>query len=321
MEISGHNKIIVLRKSLRRRTGPVVFSIMKYESYHLPFFLDHYRDLGVSNFLIYNDSSSDGTTELLLSQDDVTVITSDIPYGAVIEGERWVSVLKRTVPNSLIKKGWAIIADADEYLFLPSDFENIIELVGYMEGQDNICASASLVDFYPERLAKRLYPRNLPPQSQCRYFDKGKLFDWTPGESKPQPRFSGVRARLHRLLKQNHEEEYNRIFEAERTGLAKSWKVPLLRCGTNAVLLNQHDGAMAPPDNIRLTLGYYKFTPDLDSKIFDAPSSETHHSDSVEYDFLKSALQHFEDLSLLGPESVEFEDVSSLESAGHVFLN
>ena len=87
------------------------------------------------------------------------------------------------------------------------------------------------------------------------------------------------------------------------------------------MLLNQHDGAMAPPDNIRLTLGYYKFTPDLDSKIFDALSSETHHSDSVEYDFLKSALQHFEDLSLLGPESVEFEDVSSLESAGHVFLN
>ena len=88
MEISGHNKIKVLRKSPRRRTGPVVYSVMKNESYHLPFFLNHYRNLGISNFLVYDDSSSDGTTELLLSQDNVTVITSEIPYGAVIEGER-----------------------------------------------------------------------------------------------------------------------------------------------------------------------------------------------------------------------------------------
>jgi len=38
MEISGHNKMKVLRKSPRRRTGAVVFSIIKNESYHLPFF-------------------------------------------------------------------------------------------------------------------------------------------------------------------------------------------------------------------------------------------------------------------------------------------
>jgi len=66
-----------------------------------------------------------------------------------------------------------------------------------MEGQGNICASASLVEFYPECLAKRLHPRNLSPLSQCRYFDNGELFDGTPGETKPLPRFSGVRARLH----------------------------------------------------------------------------------------------------------------------------
>ena len=103
---------------------------MKNESYHQPFFLDHYRNLGILNFLIYDDSSNDGTTELLLSQDDVTVITSDIPFGTLVKGKKSISVLKRTAPGSLIKKGWAIIADADEYLFLPSDFENIIELIG-----------------------------------------------------------------------------------------------------------------------------------------------------------------------------------------------
>ena len=140
-------------------------------------------------------------------------------------------------------------------------------------------------------------------------------------EKQSRYRVSGVRARLHRLLKQHHEEEYNRVFKAEWTGLARSWKIPLLRCGSDAVLLNQHDGTMAPPDNVRLALAHFKFTPDLDSKISYALSSKANNSDSVEYLFLKSALQHFENLSLLGPESVEFEDVSSLEFAGHVFLN
>ena len=191
-------------------------------------------------------------------------------------------MLKRTIPNALIKKGWAIIADADEYLILPSDFENIIELVGYMEGQGNHCASASLVDFYPESLAKRLYPRDLSPQSQCRYFDRGKLFDWSPGESKPQPRSCGVRGRLHRLLKQQHEAEYNRIFKAQGTDLPEFWKVPLLHCGTNAAVLNQPGGTMAPPHNVCLALARYKFTPDLDSKISHALSSDAHPGESVE---------------------------------------
>ena len=65
-----------------------MFSIMRDESYHLQFFLDHYRNLGITDFLIYDDSSSDGTTEFLFSQDDVTVITSDVPYGAKVEGKK-----------------------------------------------------------------------------------------------------------------------------------------------------------------------------------------------------------------------------------------
>jgi len=256
---------------------------MKSASYHLPFFLEHYRNLGISSFLIYNDSSDDGTSEQLLSQDDVTVITSDIPFSTVVNGERWISVLKRTVPNALVKKGWVIIADADEYLILPSDFESIIELIGYMEGQGNNCASASPLEFYPEYLSKRSHPPDLSPQSQCRYFDK----------SNP----SSIRARLHRLLKQHHEQEYDQIFEAEGAGLSESWKVPLLQCGTAAAALNQHEGAIAPPDNVRMALGRYKFTPDLDAKTSNALSAQADYGGTVEYESLESALRHFEGLS------------------------
>lgn len=315
-------QIRYLRKSTRRRTGPVVFSIMRDERYHLPFFLDHYRNLGVADFLIYDDSSSDGTREMLLAQEDVSVITSDIAWGAKVEGEkRWTTVLKQTVPNAIIKKGWAIVADADEYLLLPDGLKNIIELVRFMEAQGNICAAASMVDFYPQRLSARLYPRDMPPMSQCRYFDKGSLFDWPPGQLEPQQHFAGIRARLLRMLEQHQAEEYRRIFGAKGAKLAKTWKIPLISCGAGAVVWNQHDGNVAPAENIRLAIAHHKFTPDLDEKISYALESKSYFGASEEYVFLQAALRYLGDIPLVGPESVKFENVGSLESAGHLFVD
>ena len=323
--MAGEQKIEILRKARRRRTGPVVFSTMRDESYHLPFFLDHYRNLGIADFLIYDDSSSDGTTEYLLSQDDVSVITSDVPYCAKVAGEqRWSSVLKQTIPNTFIKTGWVILADADEYLYVPGNFGDIIEFVRILEAQGSICAAASMVDFYPERLVDRLYPRDAPPSSKCRYFDKGKLFDWPPGQLAPQQIRAGLRVRLLNLLEQRHAEEYRRIFGATGPELAKTWNVPVLRCGTKAVVWNQHDVTVPPPDNVRLSFAHYKFTykftPDLDAKISYALTSKAYFNASAEYVFLDAALRHIENVSLIGPETVEFENAASLETAGHMFL-
>ena len=319
--MAGDRQIRYLKKSRRRRTGPVLFSMMRNESYHLPFFLDHYRNIGVADFLIYDDSSSDGTTELLLSQSDVSVITSDVPFGAKVDGHRrWTTVVKQLVPNTIIKKGWAIIADADEYLYLPSEFSNIIEFIRFLESQGSDCVSASLVDFYPERLAMRIYSQKLSPKLKSLYFDKGKLFEWTPGEISPQPLSAGVRARLAQQLEQHHAQEYRKIFNAEWTGLAKTWKTPLIRCGSKAVLWNGHNANVPPPENVQLAFAHYKFTPDLDSKISYALSSNAYYSNSVEYVFLDAALRYFEDLPLVGPESVKFKDVTSLEKAGHIFV-
>ncbi len=259
---------------------------------------------------------------MLLAQEDVSVITSDIAWGAKVEGEkRWTTVLKQTVPNAIIKKGWAIVADADEYLLLPDGLKNIIELVRFMEAQGNICAAASMVDFYPQRLSARLYPRDMPPMSQCRYFDKGSLFDWPPGQLEPQQHFAGIRARLLRMLEQHQAEEYRRIFGAKGAKLAKTWKIPLISCGAGAVVWNQHDGNVAPAENIRLAIAHHKFTPDLDEKISYALESKSYFGASEEYVFLQAALRYLGDIPLVGPESVKFENVGSLESAGHLFVD
>lgn len=64
---------------------------MKNEIVLLPAFLDHHRSLGVEQFLVLVDYSDDGTLELLLTQSDVVVLTSDIKFGDFIN----VSILDR----------------------------------------------------------------------------------------------------------------------------------------------------------------------------------------------------------------------------------
>ena len=49
--------------------------------FFLAAFLDHYRRLGVDQFLILDDSSSDGTREFLSAQADCLVLSSDLGFG------------------------------------------------------------------------------------------------------------------------------------------------------------------------------------------------------------------------------------------------
>ena len=67
------------------RHGMGMFCVVRDEAYFLPFLLEHYRRLGVEHFLFYDDKSSDGSRELLEAQPDCAVVTSDIPYGAILE--------------------------------------------------------------------------------------------------------------------------------------------------------------------------------------------------------------------------------------------
>ena len=57
------------------------FAIVKDEMFYLPSFLDHHRRLGVDQFVILDDQSSDGTRELLAAQPDCLVLESPFRFG------------------------------------------------------------------------------------------------------------------------------------------------------------------------------------------------------------------------------------------------
>ena len=60
----------------------VVFCVIGNERHLLPYFLNHYRALGVQLFcFVVDKESSDGTTEYLITEKDCLVITSNLNFG------------------------------------------------------------------------------------------------------------------------------------------------------------------------------------------------------------------------------------------------
>ena len=67
----------------------LVVGCLRNEMLRLPAFLEHYRRLGVSRFLLVDNGSDDGSRELLLAQPDVTVFHTDQSYAESGCGIAW----------------------------------------------------------------------------------------------------------------------------------------------------------------------------------------------------------------------------------------
>jgi hypothetical protein len=59
-------------------------AICRNEMYFLPEFLAHYRNIGIDHFVFLDDRSTDGTTDFLNDQPDVSIVTSDFTYGTTV---------------------------------------------------------------------------------------------------------------------------------------------------------------------------------------------------------------------------------------------
>src|SRR6056297_4203058 len=69
----------------RRQVDFNLVSIVKNERFFLSAFLDHYRKIGVQQFIMVENGSDDGSLELLCAQPDVVVYQTSYRYGQEIE--------------------------------------------------------------------------------------------------------------------------------------------------------------------------------------------------------------------------------------------
>ncbi|MEZ5882245.1 MAG: glycosyltransferase family 2 protein [Paracoccaceae bacterium] len=145
---SRHGLTPVAMRTGRIRRGDILcFATMRNEMARLPFFLAHHRRLGVAQFLIVDNESTDGTADYLAGQADVSLWSTPRSYRAARFGMDWVNWL-------LLRHGhghWCLTLDADELLIYPGhETRRLPELTRWLEARGAETMAAMMLDIYPK---------------------------------------------------------------------------------------------------------------------------------------------------------------------------
>ncbi len=152
-----------------RRGDILAFVTLRNELIRLPFFLQHYRGLGVRHFLIVDNASTDGSAEWLAAQPDVSLWRTEASYKDSRFGMDWLNCLLRRHGSG----HWCLTVDPDEFLIYPHhDTRPLQALTDWLDAGDSKSFSAMLLDMYPKgSLVSQPYRSGQDPFEIARWFD------------------------------------------------------------------------------------------------------------------------------------------------------
>lgn len=141
-------------------------------------FLEHYRSLGVTQFIIVDDHSTDGTAELLAEQEDVTIYNPKPGSSYKKDKIAW----RCDLLDQMADQRWVLLPDIDEHLVFPSmEKRDIHSLISHLEKEDARALFTVMVDMYADKPLKD------------HVFDGGRLLDVFPFFDAPSDPTVGYR--------------------------------------------------------------------------------------------------------------------------------
>jgi len=159
---------IKMGENARKPGGIFLFSTMRNEIERLPYFLEHYRALGVEQFFIVDNGSTDGTTEHLKAQSDVSLWHTEASYRRAKFGVLWLNNLL----NQFGHKHWCMVVDVDELFIYPHHTTRPLQaLTQWLEDSLISSFSAMLIDMYAK--TPRHCARGQNPLEVLTHFDSG----------------------------------------------------------------------------------------------------------------------------------------------------
>ncbi len=176
IKIRAYRKHFSLRPVADRtgfiRPGDILlFCTFRDEMIRLPYFMQYYRDLGVSHFLMVDNGSDDGGREYLAGQDDVSLWTTRASYKGSRFGVDWLNWLQQRYAHD----HWSLVVDADELFVYPfCDTRPIRALTDWLDVSQVRSFGAMLLDMYPRgRIDAVPYRQGQNPIEVASWFDPG----------------------------------------------------------------------------------------------------------------------------------------------------
>lgn len=147
------------------------FTTVRNEEERLPYFLDHYRALGVGHFLFVLNDCTDRSENLLKDQPDVSLWRAETSYKSARFGVDWTMWLQFKYGHG----AWCLCVDADELLIYPHwQTRNLSSLTQRLQSQNVSALGALMLDMYPKgHLGQQDYIPDQNPISLLSWFDAG----------------------------------------------------------------------------------------------------------------------------------------------------
>lgn len=301
-------------KSVANRTaqiGPaslLLFAAVRNEAQRLPYFLRHYRALGVNHFLIVDNDSTDGSAEMLVAEPDVSLWRTSASYRRARFGLDWITWLMFRYGHD----HWCLTVDADELLIYPHhDTRPLPALTEWLDRHGQRVFPAMMLELYPKGpVEMQHYTPGQDPAEVLSWFDAGNYTIQRQEKTRALWIQGGPRARK---------------FFAKRPRHAPTLaKMPLVRWSRRWVYFNSTHSLLPPPANecfddtggeaISGLLLHTKFLPSIVAKAaeekhrgehFGTPETFDHYYDALmaSPDFWtehSTRLRHWRHLEALG---------------------
>lgn len=143
----GELTVIVDRTAQIAADDILCFLTVRNEYQRLPYFLKHYRDLGVHHFFVVDNDSTDQTNAYLSDQADVSLWSTSHSYRLSRFGMDWLTALQITYAHG----HWCVTVDADELLIYPNwQSRDLSALAAWLEQSERPNMGAIMLDMYPD---------------------------------------------------------------------------------------------------------------------------------------------------------------------------
>ncbi|SNS56619.1 glycosyltransferase family 2 protein [Antarctobacter heliothermus] len=315
-----------------------LFSTMKNEMGFLPAWLAHHRAIGFEQFLIWDDSSDDGSFEYLSAQADVVVMHSDLSFGALLRyrdpdgverEERAGTYFKIALPHLFFDGVFVGYVDADEFLILPPGVVSIGEVVARLADEGAPSAVASVVEFFPASASglEGALPQGFADlMAAYPYFQCERLVDLQVGA---QPALMGKSktARLFNAFDVKPKvirRGWQRVWMSSKDKKAQEFqksprhKTPLVRRDAQSRLTGSHYGNLPPSSEVLLTVAHFVFTAQFADKIARATEWGAHANAAAKYRYYAELLDKMRGVEhgFLDENSVAYEGAQQLIDCG-----
>lgn len=166
----GCNLNVVQNNTHTVNNGDVLlFCTLRNEQARIPYFLEHYRALGVNHFIFVDNDSTDGLQSSVADLQDVSVWHTTHSYKESNFGMHWLNYLLRKYGCGK----WCVVCDPDEFLVYPHCETRKLNELGEFLDQEGVCSLFSvLIDMYDTNIDSGEYTEGTPPWDTCRFFDR-----------------------------------------------------------------------------------------------------------------------------------------------------